>query len=58
MPVWEEVYGETRHKFVHSTLKIEKDSADVEYSKITGFIVKTVRNIFNNIESWLCVGGR
>lgn len=58
MPVWEEVNGETRHKFVHSTLKIEKDPADVEYSKITGLIVKTVRNMINNLESWICVRGR
>ncbi len=42
MPIWDSIHGETKHRFVHSTLKIEKDACDVEYSKITGSIVKSV----------------
>ena len=32
----------TRHIWVHSTKKIERDVSEVEYSKLTGAIIKTV----------------
>jgi hypothetical protein len=48
MPMYDEICGPTKHIFIHSTMKIEKDVQDVEYSKLTGAIVKTVRFFAKN----------
>lgn len=41
MPVFDEP-TKIKHIWIHSTLKIERDQNDLEYSKLTGNLIKTV----------------
>ena len=42
MPVYDEISSPLRHICVHSSLKIEREHSAVDYSSLTGAIIKSV----------------